>query len=49
MEIREGWLERSVERARKNVMERPEYLRPQKFRKKAAVAAQPKKKRATAN
>ena len=49
MELREGWLERSVERARKNVMARPEYLRPEKFRSKPTGDPQPKKKRAAAN
>lgn len=49
MELREGWLERSLERARKNVMARPEYLRPEKFRtKQASEAPAKKKKRATA-
>lgn len=32
MEIRSGWLERSLERARTNVQQRPERLKPARYR-----------------
>jgi hypothetical protein len=32
MEIRSGWLERSLERARENVQARPDRLKPDRYR-----------------
>jgi hypothetical protein len=46
MAEKNGWLERSLERARQNIEERPEYLKPERYRaKKASVAATGSKKR----
>jgi hypothetical protein len=39
MELRSGWLERGLERARTNIEERPERLKPEKFREKRASSA----------
>lgn len=48
MAEKSGWLERSLERARQNIEERPDYLKPERYRaKKANVAvATPKKRQA---
>jgi hypothetical protein len=48
MEIRSGWLERSLDRAQTNVEQRPERLKPEKYRTKRASAGAAKKKRQTA-
>jgi hypothetical protein len=32
MEVRSGWLERSLERARENIQARPEHLKPARHR-----------------
>jgi len=32
MDVKSGWLERSLERARTNVQARPEHLKPQRYR-----------------
>jgi hypothetical protein len=46
MELRSGWLERSLERARANIEDRPEHLKPEWFRsEKEAPKAASKKKR----
>ncbi len=39
MELRSGWLERSLERARTNIQERPERLKPEKYRAKPTATA----------
>jgi hypothetical protein len=39
-----GWLGRSLERARQNIEERPEHLKPERYRaKKASVVVSAKK------
>jgi hypothetical protein len=48
MTEKSGWLGRSLERARQNIEERPEYLKPERYRtKKAGVAVATSKKRST--
>jgi len=32
MEVKSGWLERSLERARQNIQARPEHLKPERYR-----------------
>jgi hypothetical protein len=49
MEPRSGWLERSLERAHKNIQERPERLKPDSYRVKKADGSRIGKKRAAAN
>jgi hypothetical protein len=49
MEPRDGWFERSLERAQKNIEARPERLKPERYRQKKAAATATKKKPAAAN
>jgi len=44
MEIRSGWLERSLDRARTQIQERPEHLKPERHR--VVKEAKPKAKKA---
>jgi hypothetical protein len=48
MEPRSGWLERSLERAHKNIQDRPERLKPDKYRVKPATGKAAKQKPAAA-
>jgi hypothetical protein len=46
MAEKSGWLDRSLERATQNIEERPDYLKPERYRaKKAGVAVETTKKR----
>ena len=45
MELRSGWLERSLERARTNIQERPERLKPEKYRAKRTSSTALRKRR----
>jgi hypothetical protein len=47
MELRSGWLERSLERARTNIQERPDRLKPEKYRAKRTAPAPTRKRRAS--
>jgi hypothetical protein len=49
MEPRSGWLERSLERAHKNIQERPERLKPEKYRAKKLADPAVANKPTTAN
>lgn len=45
MAEKSGWLEQSLGRARQNIEERPDYLKPERYRaKKAGVAVATTKK-----
>jgi hypothetical protein len=49
MELRSGWLERSLERARTNIQERPDRLKPEKYRTKQTTSTTTRKRRTTTN
>lgn len=46
MNDQRGWLERSLQRARQNIEQRPEHLKPQRYRSEEKAAEQPKRKKA---
>jgi hypothetical protein len=45
MELRNGWLERSLERARANIEDRPDHLKPEWFRSEKETAKTTSKKK----
>ena len=49
MELRSGWLERSLERARTNIQERPDRLKPEKYRAKRTSTKPTKNRRTSAS
>lgn len=50
MEVKSGWLERSLERARQNIQARPEHLKPERYRSaKTSAKAHSRKARNARN